>query len=1196
MNTQRKVISSVLAVALATQPLMLAAAPGTLSQDPLFIENRVQPNILFLVDDSGSMNWEILLSEGAFELFPGQDPNSNSGARFLEHRPRNNSEIRELCVGYNVMAYDPTETYTPWVGVDDSGNPYTNKTLTTALNNPFDDSDIDNISSHIYFAWNDTGNVGEYDSGECPADFSAYNVNGGSIISEAECESNPAASAGCQSVNDLPLVGTAASPNSQQNYANWYTYYRKREYVAKRALSEVMDQATGRLGLATLHNNAIDQTWVDLNENGRQSRDEFFGIGVGTEIKDVDNISTPVSNPNAAGNKNALMENLFRIDSRFGTPLRQTLERAGNYFEENEDSGVTALFGSAAGVLSDFNDPGAAGTIVDSPILSSSNGGSCQKNFTVLLSDGFWNGGAPSVGNTDGPGSGDTDFDGGSHADDYSNTLADVAMEFFENDLSSTLDDDVNPLGDDNNEAQHLVTYTVAFGVNGDVSNNPPDRASAFTAADGGPWPEPVANDPSTIDDMRHAAWNGRGQFLSAGDPQTLIDSFNETFNDIQSRTSSAASVSFNSTSLESGALLFRARFDPSTWFGSLVALDVTTGGVNTETPVWNAADDLTGTIPESVAIASGRNVITYNGTQGINFEWPSSYPTLSNDTLSSVQVDDLLVGNPNPGDTDATNVFGAQIVNFLRGDATGETRNGGAFRDRADGPLGDIVHSAPVFVGSPNERYPDSIASVPYSSFIANDVASPRTEMVYVGANDGMLHGFNANTGDELLAYIPQFLSSTETQEGLHFLADDAYTHRSYVDLTPTARDVFVGGRWRTYLVGGARAGGRGIYILDITNPGALDNPATTVVREFTSADNPDLGFTYSEITIAKLNNGEWAAIFGNGYNNTGDGQAKLFIVYLDGAGPGGTHLTLDVDDGATIVNSDCADPGSNCNGMSTPEVLDMDGNGTADRVYAGDLFGNMWAFDLSSSNSASWGSDYGADDPLFTASVGGVPQPITSKPSVVAHPTRFNNTTAPNLLVTFGTGQYITPGDPATTGTQSFYGVWDAGVPNLTRSDLQFQTLTTLPPLPSGDVVRSVTSEPVDYIVNSEMGWGIDFIASRERQVVDPVVLGPIVFFNTLIPDNEPCDFGGDGFQMSVSVLNGGLPPFQVFDVVNNNGVYAGIQTDGIPTAPVFVSNKVGGQDADRYVNTSRGISRDSVTFDGTPAGRTSWTSLTR
>ena len=197
MNRQKKVTSSILAVALTAQPIFLAAAPGTLSQDPLFIENRVQANILFLVDDSGSMDWEILLSEGAFNLFPGQDPNNNSSARYFDFTPDDNDELRELCAGYNVMAYNPDQTYTPWVGFDDDGDLYTNKTLTTALNNPYSSETLQDLTGHFYFEWDDADNDGTYDSGECPADFNNWEITDGNTeFAENDCEATAAEAAG----------------------------------------------------------------------------------------------------------------------------------------------------------------------------------------------------------------------------------------------------------------------------------------------------------------------------------------------------------------------------------------------------------------------------------------------------------------------------------------------------------------------------------------------------------------------------------------------------------------------------------------------------------------------------------------------------------------------------------------------------------------------------------------------------------------------------------------------------------------------------------------------------------------------------------------------------------------------------------------------------------------------------------------
>ena len=1152
MKKVKQLTAIAASVAMVMQPVTIMAAPGTLSQDPLFIGTSVQPNILFVMDDSGSMDWEILKSSGALVAHPNTRNRDN-----LDFTPDTSTEDFELCAGYNVMAYDPSRTYTPWVGLDEDDVAYSNRTLATALNNPYDNDDLDDVSSHIYFVWNDSDNDDVYANGECPNLDAAFNA--GSTDAVDACGDT----AGCI------VVATDLDADAQQNYANWYSYYRKREYVAKRALSEVIDQSTARMGLATLHNNNT----------------------VGTPIRDVDNITLPVDST-ANTNKYNLADSLFNINSSGGTPLRLALERAGNYFEESVTTGVSTLFGVTPSVDSD--------TLSNTPIFTDANGGSCQKNFTILLSDGFWNGGVPSVGNTDGPDSGNTAYDGGSYADGFSNTLADVAMNFYERDLAPSLANNLTTSSIDPNPAQHMVTYTVAFGVNGNITDAAAptleNRDTPFA------WQDPTVSTSDTlsaaerdarrIDDMRHAAWNGRGEFLSAADPQELIDSFNDALNDIQSRVSSAASVSFNSTSLDNGALLFRAEFNPAGWSGDIRALSVTSAGIGAVQ--WSAASGLN----SDSTTADGREIITYNGTQGVRFRWPADHNSLTNTELSAAQVADLTFGVTDPN---VKSAFGLDLLNYIRGDFAQEEQQADdirQFRNRLGSRLGDIVHSAPVFVGTPNARYPNDIAgsSNLYSDFIGNNIN--RRQMIYVGANDGMLHGFDANNGAEVFAYIPEFLSaSSSAREGLHYLADDDYSHRSYVDLTPTAQDVFVNGSWRTYLAGGVRAGGQGVYVLDVTSPGSLASAETNadsiVVTELDSNDDPDLGFTYSQITIALMNNGRWAAIFGNGYNNAGSGTAQIFILYLDD----GSHIKLDTgvgdNDPSTTIDN---------NGMSTPEVIDLDNDGTADRIYAGDVLGNMWAFDVSSSNSNAWGSAYGSA-PVYTPFfVAGDSQPITSKPSVAAHPTRSLRATSPNLLVTFGTGQYLTDSDISTSDVQTFYGVWDAGVGALTRSNLVQQTITETT-LDDDSVVRTNSTNTVNYnlVAADELGWFINLPTPgsiAERNVVDPAILGPIVFFNTLIPEGAQCAFGGTGFLMNVDLLTGGQPRFPVIDIPNNNGVYSGIQSTGVPTAPTFVSNRdaESGRDATRYVNTSRGVDSGDISFGTNTSSRTSWTNLTR
>ncbi|MGD8560539.1 MAG: hypothetical protein PVH04_12790, partial [Gammaproteobacteria bacterium] len=375
--------SSLSLSAIAT--LMIAghavAAPGSLATKPLILETTpVQPNIFFMVDDSGSMDWEDILNAGT--QYPATSSKRFNG---LDFSPDDALEKRLLCRGFNVMAYDPNVTYKPWAGYDSAGDAYADLTLTTARDNPYTTGTTD-ISGHVYVSWKDLDSDTEYDG------------PGSDDISDSS-------STGDECVIDNPIKVSDLSVAEQSNYANWYSYYRKREYVAKRALSQIIKDSSARVGMGTLHDNN----------------------SVLTEVKDVDDISLPVD-ATAQSNKSALLKNVFNINSSGGTPLRNGLKNVGEYF---------------AGNLSD--DWGA------SPILPEDQGGQCQKNFAIVMSDGFWNGSSPSVGNTD---KGNGPWDGDSYEDNNSNTLADVAMKYYETDLSNLADKVSKIPGIDENEAQ----------------------------------------------------------------------------------------------------------------------------------------------------------------------------------------------------------------------------------------------------------------------------------------------------------------------------------------------------------------------------------------------------------------------------------------------------------------------------------------------------------------------------------------------------------------------------------------------------------------------------------------------------------------------------------------------------------------------------------------------------------------------
>jgi type IV pilus assembly protein PilY1 len=448
------------------------------------------------------------------------------------------------------------------------------------------------------------------------------------------------------------------------------------------------------------------------------------------------------------------------------------------------------------------------------------------------------------------------------------------------------------------------------------------------------------------------------------------------------------------------------------------------------------------------------------------------------------------------------------------------------------------------------------------------------------------MLHAFNDN-GVEVFGYIPATLFSTDAGAGLHYLSDPTYTHRYYVDLSPAVQDAYItlGGNasWRSILVGALRGGGKGIFAIDVTDPSALaTSAASKVMWEFT---HNDLGYTFSEIQIGKMNNGKWAAVFGNGYNNdpTGDGHAKLFVLYLDGSNIT-SPIIIDTGEGyLDSVSKECGNASSDCNGLSTPRLVDLNGDGTTDRVYAGDLHGNLWAFNVADVTPSNWSLAYGTN-PLFRACstsscTSSNRQPITSQPDVMWHPTQTAYATQPNLMVFFGTGQYLTQMDIATSQVQTFYGVWDSNLGNLDRSVLQLQTISTTYNDSALGNVRTISSNTVDYS-STEKGWLIDLPISGERSVTNPVAVGSVVFFNTVIPNTSSsnmCSVGGSGWLMVVDLLTGGAPSFAPIDV-NDDGIFD--TSDQLGNDPVI------GTDSPGVPAESRIISDKRITVDSTGA----------
>lgn len=673
---------------------------------------------------------------------------------------------------------------------------------------------------------------------------------------------------------------------------------------------------------------------------------------------------------------------------------------------------------------------------------------------------------------------------------------------------------------------------------------------------------------------------------LRASDPKKMITSVRSAIADIvaQIGTESALAQSSGDLQTGSGAYIYRATFNSGGWIGDVDAYRIDSNGVIASTAAWKASAKL--------PAHGSRRILTFNdglqpnGTsesdtnsrQGVPFT--ANTTTDFNSNFSSRQRDFL--------DRDATGTAdagGIARVNYLRGDNANEGA-GLNFRARATA-LGDMVNSNPLYVGAPIA----GLVGNGYNTF-ANSVKN-RKPMVYVGGNDGMVHGYDASVnadgsvpsgaGIELLAYVPSAVYSR-----LSKLTSPSYSHLYYVDGSPVASEACFNNcasgvaNWKTMLVGGMNAGGQGIYALDITNPAgfATDAPSSLVLWEFTDRDDEHLGYTFSKPIVRKMNNDKWAVIFGNGFNNTAadghassTGRAYLYVVYVTGPTGSGNTWTLGTDylrfelkspsEGATPTL-----PLSPANGLASISGVDSDANGAVDFIYAGDRYGNIWKIDVSDSSSSNWASafDDGAATPtplpLFTTSDGAATpaaQQVTTSVEVSRHPNG-------GFMVLFGTGSYIDITDTLSPfKTDSYYGIWDkndaAKTRVTSRSSLQQQkVLSTVidgsttyyymsscaPNYTSAVVTAGNVSSPLcpsdigtSANLNPQLGWLFDLPGSGERVVSDrPLLQAGVLTFTTLTPSTDPCTGNTVGKEYNLDYLTGGALKSPIFDL-NGDGI---------------------------------------------------------
>lgn len=1032
---------------LATMLALPVNAGITIPNEPIQVGGRIAPNILFILDDSGSMADDYM-------------PDGLAADWQRQAYPR------------NTIYYNPFIGYQPWTTVNASGAhvPMTggmsySDVYTDAANATGSLDLLTNVRT-FYVPINPANQDATYLADQ--ANYYRYQIlTDGQVIrsqrlartgSAPNYNNGPALNSGCTNTNNTVTwrnctrttsVAGRTEAAERANFAIWYSYHRTRMKVAKAGSGQAFSElgSNFRVGFRTIHKRNLTGNPITFNKPILVGRNEGLFVDSG-----------------ANNNRSVWFQRLYGTTTGDVTPLRDALNQAGRYYAL--DTSATGPFGTG--------DANAAQL-------------SCRQNFALLTTDGYRNdsGYTNAVGEQDNVAGSPISGNGVSYTytparpyqSAYGDTLADVAMRYWKNDLRDDLTNNVPTSSANPAFWQHMVTFAVSIGAAGTL--NPESDLPRLTSG-AIEWPNPSANlTPETIDDLWHASVNGRGSFVLANNPNEFASALRAALARITERTGSFSNLAANSTRLDSGTRSYQASFVSGVWTGNLRALPVTSAGVNLSAPIWNAS---TG-IP-----ATGREIFTFDGTAGATFPTAAQVASLARATTPAVG--------------------GAENAAYIAGARNLELANGGTLRNR-NHLLGDIINSSPAY--------------------------GAREQTLYVGANDGMLHAINAEDGTERFAYIPRGVNLAD----LASLSDPNYEHRYFVDggIALSTRNQTPN---RTVLVGALGRGGKGIFSLDVTTPDSFG--VGDVEWERTETPGGNMGLVLGQPIIAKLNNGDTAVVVPNGINSSGDRAALLIYRLSDGA------LLAEINTG---VGSAAAP-----NGLYAATIRDIDGNGTTDYVYAGDMQGNLWKFNLSGSSSAGWEA---ANNRLllFTAINGaGQRQPITSAPSVVRDPNTFE------LWVFFGTGSFITTGDITSTQVQSMYGLKDSTTTISGRSALQQRVIAAV------DTATGARAFEVSSALTVGLqGWYIDLVnppyppgtAVGERVVSDTQVMAGVLIFSSVVPSSDPCLPGGSGYLNALNAFTGAGLGTSMFDLDGDGNFADEVITPGAPGSTGYPTGSV-------------------------------------
>lgn len=882
----------------------------------------------------------------------------------------------------------------------------------------------------------------------------------------------------------------------RQNYANWYVYHRSRLLVAQAAIAESfwnIDETKLRVGWGSIHK---DYTTID-------------GENTATVISGVRKFT--------AARKDALFNFARNIEVESGTPLRSALWGVGEYFTR------ASPWADDPGDLS-FADP--AGSAPKD----------CRRAYHLLITDGLWNTtGAPfsrSVGNFDGgaPSGSAAPFASAyekitstgneytyeakpPYSDSNSDTLADFASYFFNRDLRPTLNNNAQPSPPAKQFWQGMVNFTVGIGLKGTLD---PATDLQFLSNPTAPGGKSWGND--KVDDLWHAAVNSEGRFFSAKNSSELAGALTSALTTTTQNELREAGVATSSSVLEDGNRKYIPFYKSGTWTGDIRAFELDANGLTKVGPgvdgeLWSAGSKL--------PVWSARNIYTWNSLTGA----PSLF------TWSAMGVTNQLALG-----TGAS----SNLVDYLRGDASREataSQPTNPYRAR-DTRLGDFINSNPVLVkkGTDLGYQGLTVGGSTYNSYRV-DTKAPRAGVLFVGANDGMLHAFKdtqgvtpADDGKEIFAYVPRV-----SYGNLKELADKTYGtttlyHRFFVDGALSETDAYVkataaasGPTWRNYLLGSMSAGGRAVFALDVTD---MTSPGAANIKwEFSKDNDGDLGHVSAPIEVGVLPNGSWVAIFGNGPFST-SGKAVLFVLNLETGAA--TKLVVDNASG---------------NGLGGVGVQ-RDASGYITNLFAGDLKGSMWKFDYDVTATSKFAISGGQAMFKATASNLTTAQPITQAPVLYDH-------SLGGKLVVFGTGKLLVDADRDTTDTQSMYAIWDKPADTLprplTRSLLEPRTILKVAGA-AGATFYGLSGNGVDWA--AKRGWVIDLtlpdgannLLEGQRVIYPPQKVSfQLALLSTVAPAEQTavCTAAtGLGANFLIPVEPGLNPAYKLFDV-NGDGV---------------------------------------------------------